>query len=128
MRWHPAFSVVMPERKHTSPEEGRVFSRIGCDCQMLQSPDGFSSLFPGRCWAEQGYICPYHHFVAPLLHSLKHFTTGLKPQHCLSLAPLSAVRCILQQNSSVRISQGTWNDPGSLIYLWAPWLMWMLLQ
>lgn len=26
------------------------------------------------------------------------------------------------------ISRGTWNDPDSLRYLWAAWLIWMLLQ
>lgn len=93
MCWHP---VVMPERKHMCSRRrhmfsrrGRVFSRMGCDCQMLQSPYGFSSLFPGSCWARfanrDTFAPKYHHFVAPLLHSLQLFTHSLMPQHCLSL-------------------------------------------
>lgn len=63
--------------------------------------------FPPLSWRAAGpnrdtFAPKYHHFVAPLLHSLKPFTTwpdASAPP--VSAAPPSAVRCILQQNSSV---------------------------
>lgn len=40
----------------------------------------------------------------------------------------TALTCIFQQRSLIRISWGTWSDPASLIHVWAAWLIWMLLQ
>lgn len=50
-------------------------------------------LFPWSCWARDTFAPKYHHFVAPLLHSLKHFTTQPDASELpVSAAAPSAVR------------------------------------
>lgn len=101
----------MPERKHMSYRRGKSFQQ-----DRLWLPDAavtrwlFLPFSPGAAGPNRDTFAPkYRHFVAPLLHSLKHFTTRPDVSALpIAAAPPSAVRCILQQNSSVRILEWSW--------------------
>lgn len=97
--WDPGTSVIMLERRQVSSKRGESH-RIGCDCQMLQSADGFF-LFSWRAAGTNSdpFAPKYHHFVSsPLLHSLMPFTTRLDAsQHSLPLLDSSRMHLSVKQ-------------------------------